>query len=357
MVVTIHDVARRAGVSVKTVSRAINDHADVSVRTRATVRDAVQELGFRPNAVARGLRKGSTGLIALLVPDIVDPHYAEFACQLQTQASADGFLPVLSSHDDDPAIALASLRSFVAHRVDGLIWITEAVADEAVAELVGARLPTVLMGPAPDGIDHIRAPRFVPDATGYGRATRAAVAHLVALGHRDLVYLAESLVLPSVRERIAGFRGAVAGYGLPPGAGLVWTDPLLPRHKLEGGLRAMHRLLDAGHRPTAVCASSDMVAIGALRALHERGLRVPTDVSLVGCNDVGQASYTAPPLTTIHTPYRHSSATALDLLRYLMDRTGRVEPVGTEGYSLVIRGSTGPPLDTTPHPSAGGQPP
>src|SRR5688500_2937995 len=126
MALTSHGVADRAGVSVKTASRAMNDHRDVRAATRIVVRAAARMLGCRPTPAARGLRSGSTGMLALLAPDLLNPHFAELARHLQTITRADGTLSVLSSYDSSqPAVATASVRSFIEHRVDGLIWMSE----------------------------------------------------------------------------------------------------------------------------------------------------------------------------------------------------------------------------------------
>src|SRR5690348_1904529 len=137
MAITIRDVALHSGVSVKTVSRALNDHPDVSAETRATVQQAALALGYQPSPLARGLRSGSTGMIGLLVPELLNPHYAEWARQMQALARAAGYMLVLASYDYDPALAVDNLRSFVAHRIDGLIWMSGPLLGEAL-ELVRA---------------------------------------------------------------------------------------------------------------------------------------------------------------------------------------------------------------------------
>jgi LacI family transcriptional regulator len=344
MAITIRDVARQAGVSIKTVSRAMNGHPDVSATTQQAVRDVALALGYRPSPAARGLRTGSTGMIALLVPDILNPHFAELARHLQAFARADGRLSVLSSYDDvDPSLAVASVRSFIEHRVDGLIWMTEAIPEAALEALVDANLPTVTsVGTGRDDIDHVRSVRGGVDDAAYERAAHLAVEHLFALGHRALAYVAESPQVSTVQARIAGFRRALVDHGLPVDAGLVWNEPRPGLHTSELGYQATHELLAAGHRPTAICASSDMLATGVLRALHERGLAVPRDLSVVGHDDTWQAAYTYPPLTTLQTPYRAWCRTALALLQHLIDPAGRPEPVCDAPFTLVVRDSSGP---------------
>jgi LacI family transcriptional regulator len=343
--VTIHDVARRAGVSIKTVSRAMNDHPDVSASTRHNVLDAARLLGYRPNAVAQGLRRGSTGMVALLVADILNPHFAELARHVQTLTRAEGRHSVLSSYDSDPSFAIANVRSFVDHRVDGLIWMTDAIPDAAIETLVASQLPTVTSAPdIPSNIASIRHVQGGADYDAYEQAGYLAAAHLIALGHTRIAYVAESPELSVVQGRVAGFRRAIREAGHPPDSGIVWTERQHGLHTSEFGYQATLELLAKTDRPTAFCASSDMVATGVLRALHERSLSVPGDISVVGCDGTWQAAYTHPPLTTLQTPYEPWCRTALSLLDHLIDAEEGPVPVCTAGFELVVRESTGPAL-------------
>lgn len=344
MAVTIRDVAREARVSVNTVSRALNDHPDVSGPTREVVREVARTLGYRPNPAARGLRTGSTGMLALLAPDLINPHFTELSRHLQTIARAEGTLSVLSSYESSqPAVATASVRSFIEHRVDGLIWMDEAIPEAALDELVAAKLPTVISGGnIPAGVDHIRTVRGGLEPPGYERAAHAAVEHLLGLGHRTFAYVAEAPHMPGVQARIAGFRRALTEHGVSPANArvLTETEPNFPNS--EFGYRATNELLAAGEPPTAICASSDMVAMGVLRALHKHGLVVPDDVSVVGHDGITLGAYSAPPLTTLQTPYEAWCRAALALLRHLQEPSARPEPICDEEFALVVRESTGP---------------
>jgi LacI family transcriptional regulator len=341
--VTIHDVAREAGVSIKTVSRAINDHPDVSSKTRLTVLDTARALGYRPNAVAQGLRRGSTGMVALLVADILNPHFAELARHMQILARAEGRLCVLSSYDDDQSIAIANIRSLVDHRVDGLIWMTDVMSAAAVSTVEASLLPTVTTAPdVPSNIASIRNVRGGTDPAAYEQAGYLAAAHLLALGHSKIAYVAESPELSVVQARLSGFHRAIREAGLPSNSGRVWTERHHGVHTSDFGYQATLELLEETNRPTAFCASSDMVATGVLRGLHERSLRVPDDVSVVGCDGTWQSAYTHPPLTTLQTPYEAWCRTALSLLDHLIDSADGSEPVCDAGFELVVRESTGP---------------
>jgi DNA-binding LacI/PurR family transcriptional regulator len=333
----------------------MNDHPDVSAPTRQAVREVALALGYRPNPAARGLRTGSTGMLALLAPDLLNPHFAELTRHLQAITRAEGSLAVLSSYDSSqPSLATASVRSFIEHRVDGLIWMTETIPDAAMEALVAAKLPTVIsVGTPPDGIEHIRSVNGGMDPPAYERAAYLGMEHLIALGHRRFAYVAEAPHVTGVQARIAGFHRALEAHSLPSDAGRVWPEsqPLFPTS--EFGYQATQELLESGDQPTAICASSDMVALGVLRALHERRLDVPRDISVVGHDGITHSAYTVPPLTTLQTPYEAWCRTALALLRHLIDPNTRPEPVCNEEFALVVRGSTGP-APGTDVPAVGG---
>jgi DNA-binding LacI/PurR family transcriptional regulator len=345
LAVTIHDVAREAGVSIKTVSRAMNDHPDVSAATRVSVIDVARELGYRPNAVAQGLRRGSTGMVALLVADILNPHFAELARHVQTLARAGGRHCVLSSYDGDQKIAIENIRAFSDHRVDGLIWMTDVMSEAAIETVVASLLPTVTTAPEiPSDIANIRHVQGGTDPDAYERAGYLAASHLIRLGHRRIAYVAESPELSVVQARLAGFHRGIGEAGLPADSGLVWTERQHGLHTSEFGYQATLELLTGTHRPTAFCASSDMVATGVLRALHQRFLSVPHDISVVGCDGTWQSAYTHPPLTTLQTPYEAWCRTALSLLDHLIESEDGPEPICDAGFELIVRESTGPAL-------------
>ncbi len=306
------------------------------------MQEAVRELGFQPNPVARGLRKGRTGMIGLLVPDMLNPHFAEYGRQMQIIAHAAQYMLVLASYDYESDLVLSHLRTFSAHRVDGLIWMAGKLEGAALEVITAARLPTVVIDePAPENIDHVRA--FISGDTR-DQATYEAVSRLIAQGHRRFAYLTEGPTLVAARGRLAAFRAALNDHGIPPDEALIKSTAYLQTHKLEGGYLITREILDGGRPPTAICALTDLIAIGVLRALRERGLRVPEDVSVLGCDDILQASYTAPPLTTIHTPYEAISAGVLKLVQHLIDPEIGEEPLPQPGitYTLVERASTGP---------------
>jgi LacI family transcriptional regulator len=283
-------------------------------------------------------------MLALLVADIINPHFAELARHVQTLARAAGRLCVLSSYDGDPSFANANIKSFVDHRVDGLILMADALPRDTIETLAASQLPTVTTAPdLPSGIANIRHVQGGTDSDAYEKAGNLATGHLIGLGHRKIAYVAESPELSVVQARLAGFHRAIREAGLPPDSGRVWTERQHGLHTSEFGYQATLELLAEPNRPTAFCASSDMVATGVLRALHERLLSVPGEVSVVGCDGTWQSAYTHPPLTTLQTPYEAWCRTALSLLDHLIDADGGPAPVCDAGFELVVRESTGAP--------------
>lgn len=336
--ITIRDVAREAGVSVKTVSRAINDHPDVSEATRLAVQEVARNLGFQPSSLARSLRSGRSGLIGLLVPDILDPHYAEQAQSFQKALREAGYVLIMSNTDYDVEVERAEIGTFIANRVDAIISLTGRV-DAEISALV-----------AESGIVQSGYNQAFYENEEDDQATYAAMRHLMLLGHRQFAYITQSLELSVVRERVNAFKHMLAVHNLPRDPRMIVADAYLQAHKLEGGYQAMKRLLESGYRPTAVCTSSDLIAIGVLRAVHEAGLRVPDDISIVGHGDILQASFTEPPLTTIKTPFLESGKHLVRHLLHQIDpehwQDGEAAQADEEADALrsilVVRQSTGP---------------
>jgi LacI family transcriptional regulator len=304
------------------------------------VQEIVRELGFHPNAAARGLRKGRIGMIGLLIPDMLNPHFTEYARQMQLIAHTNESMLVLAHYGYDEALKLANVRSFIAHNIDGLIWMADALDGEALEAIRAARLPTMVCDePAPTDLHYVCAFMF---GASRDQVTYEIVSRLIQQGHRRLAYLTGGPELSAARGRLAAYCQALTDHGLPVDEALIKRTVFLQRNNLEGGCKATHELFDEGQRPTAICAVNDLTAMGILRALSDRGLRVPADVSVVGCDDIMQVSYTEPPLTTIHTPIEIISKTALQLLQHLISSERNNEPLPDIRYTLIERASTGP---------------
>src|SRR5215471_19325704 len=298
MTANITDVARRAGVSTATVSRVLNRNYPVSEGVRQRVMVAVRELGYVANAHARALLTSTSGTVGVILHDVSDPYFAEIVRGIQEVAAHEDRLVVICNSLREPAREITYIEMLRAHRVDAIIMAGgHMVDDEYVMALreqalqlrsQGSRL--VLCGRHP-----VRADAVVPDnAAGAARLVR----HLLAGGHRRIAHLSGPPGLSTSQDRLDGYLGALASFGIEPDPALMVPGDF----SREGGHRATGCLLESGARPTAIFAANDLAAVGALTCLHERGLRVPEDVSVVAFDDVPVARDVTPALTTIRVP-------------------------------------------------------
>lgn len=324
---TIRDVAERAGVSHQTVSRVINGHELVSRATRERVERAIQELNYVPSPMARGLMSNRTHSIGLVSSAISDHFFGEVAAGAEVEARRRGYYLVIASVEEHAeADERAYLRLMLERRVEGLI-VARSRVPISVDQVSLHRVPVVALASA-------QAPGLAMVDVDNRGGGRDAVAYLLARGHRRIATITGPMEWRSAQDRLDGYREALA-------AGGATFDPSLVEqaHGWEpaDGQTGMARLLARGARFTGLFAYSDMVAIGAIRELRTRGLRVPEDVSVVGYDDVPVAAYVDPPLTTVRQPMREvgecAASLVLDAIAYGRAET-RVLPT-----QLVVRGS------------------
>jgi LacI family transcriptional regulator len=301
---TIKDVAQAAGVSTATVSHVLNGNYFVSPALRERVLEAVERLGYRPHATARGLRTRRTGFLGLLIPDAGDPLLPALIRGVQDIAATAGYHIVLESADARHRSARATSVLTQPGILDGLILDPACAGPEHLEWLARQGIPLVFIGGRPENWD---TDAVAPDEIA-GVAT--AMYHLWALGHRRIGYLGSPRASPAAGLRYEGYRQALAQHGLGWDERLV-TEVAPSRY---GGYRGAKALLAAPPRPTAFLAASDALAVGALLALREAGLRVPEDISLVSCSDGPIADLTQPPLTTIAQPQYELGARAAQML-------------------------------------------
>lgn len=304
MAARLRDVAELAGVSVKTVSNVVNNHPNIRTSTRNKVEDAITQLRYRPNLSARNLKHGRAGFLALAVPAMDSPYFAELAAKLTEEAAALGFIVLLDITGGDESAERVVLEGMRSHVIDGVIFSPLALpADEIAAR--ADDLPMVLLGerPVPTGFDHI--------AVDSVKAAHAATAHLVSLGRRRIAAVGREEKRGTASERMRGYRKALRTAGLSYDPDLVVSVPHFER---EDGRAAMHHLLSLPNPPDAVFCLNDLMAIGALRACSEAGLRVPQDVAVVGFDDIAEGRYSNPTVTTISPDLTHLAQQALSLL-------------------------------------------
>jgi LacI family transcriptional regulator len=334
---TISDVAAEAGVSVATVSRVLNDTGyPVRPETRRRVLEAVEKLDFRPNDLARGLLLKRTQTIGLVIPDIANPYYPVISRGVEDVASQHGYAVIFCNTDRDAAKSERYINVLLQKQVDGIIIAGGGTdfsrASERFAEH-GTRV--VFVGKPSLPWPSVR----VPNEDG----TVAAIEHLAELGHRRVGFIAGPAKLPTARDRLAGYRRAVSDHGMAADRSLERDGDFSE----QSGYRATEALLREEPRPTAIFAANDRMAIGALAAAADRGLRVPEDLSVVGFDDIPLASYVRPALTTVALPAYEMGAAAMRLLLDLVKdkdngATGAMETVRLP-VRLIVRHSTAPP--------------
>jgi len=343
MAVRLRDVAAHAGVSVKTVSNVVNGYVHVSPRTRALVEAAVAELGYRPNLSARNLRRGRTGVIALAVPELGVPYFAELA-QRVIEASADHDFTVLidqtGGNPDQERLVLEGIRG---HLIDGLIFSALGLGQRELASRRDTT-PLVLLGERIGGgqTDHVTIDNVA--------AATEAVLHLARLGRTRVAAIGAQFTATgeTAHLRLSGYRQGLKQAGLRYDAALVADAPAF--HRLDGA-RAMARLLDRAAPPDAVFAFNDLLALGALRACHDRGVRVPDDVAIVGFDDIEDGRYCVPSLSTVSPDKEQIARIAVNLLVRRLGQAGDTPPAATEHvarHQLVIRESSAGTVASVP---------
>ena len=335
---TIHDVAEAAGSSISTVSRAFHMPELVRPQTRERVLEVAADLGYTPNRAARGLITGRTGNLGLIVPDIANPFFPALVKAAQERARARDYSVFLADTEEDPD-AEAQLIRAMAKQVDGVIACSSRMTESRLRE-VAALTSLVLVNRRSPGV-----PSVSMDMAG---GLEQAVDHLYALGHRHCAYLAGPRQSWSNRQRQKALRAAAERLGMEA----TELGPFEPSY--EGGQRAADQAL--AEEPTAILAFNDLMALGVLARLADRGVHVPRDVSVVGFDDIQMAVIASPPLTTVSAPTAAAGRAAVDLL--LGPGAGRsgdgrqAREIKTE---LRIRGSTGPPPEAGRTSSPGGR--
>lgn len=324
---TIYDVARLAGVSTATVSRALNGTGQIAPATRAAIEEAVQRLGYRANSVARSLVTKSTQTIALLLPDITNPFYAALVGGVQESTLAHGYTMLLCTTEGDPAREEQYLSLLRAQQVDGALVDGLRLPAARIARFVKDGFPIVCLD---RDVESDSVPLVQVDNRLGGRL---ATEHLLRLGHRRIAHVTGARELRISEERLAGYREALADH----------FDEQLVAHGAfteESGRAATLGLLERRPDLTAVFAANDLSALGAMSALTARGRRVPEDVSVVGFDDLRLSAFTSPPLTTIHQPATEIGQRATELLLDLTQGREAPRTLHLLEPRLVIRAST-----------------
>jgi LacI family transcriptional regulator len=326
---SIKDVASRAGVSTATVSRVLNNHPATRPATRARVLEAAKALEYHPNGVARSLRTNETRTLGLIVSDVLNPFFTELARAVEDQARALGYCVVIGNADERPDLLDHHVRTLVERRIDGLLVCpAEGEAPLLMETARTGRTPMVFVDRWIPGLD---VPVLRTDGTG---AVRDLVDHLHRLGHRRLAIIGGPATTTGA-ERIEAFRNALARHGLPLPEVYVGHGDF----QVGSGRRITEAFLDLEQPPEAVFATDNLMALGAMDVIRERGLRVPQDIALAAFDDIPWFLHTAPPLTAIAQPTKELGRAAV---RALVDQIeGRPARSVTLTATLVVRRSCG----------------
>ena len=307
---SVRDVAERAGVSVGTVSHVLNHPERVAGPTLDRVRAAIDELGFVRSETARRLRHGGSSLVGVLVHDISNPFFTEAARGIEDRLREDNRVPMLSSTDSDPDRERELMSLLAGLDVRGVIVTPSSCTLDNLAVLAGRGIRVVLMDhpPISAGLSTVSG----DDVAG----ARAAIAHLVDLGHRRIGFVNGPLSVRQSVDRRNGVLTALADAGLEPARVLAEIEAVSGGHgyTADAGAVGAAALLRAESRPTALFCANDQLAIGAMREIRRRGLSIPDDVAIVGYDDVAIASELITPLTSVHVPMRDIGRAAADLL-------------------------------------------
>jgi len=335
MTVTIREVAERAGVSTMTVSRVLNESHRVQPETRQKVERVISELGYVPNSLARGLSSQKTGVIALIVADVANPFFTKLVRGAENVAWRNGYRAILCNTENDINREKAYLDAMLAQRVEGLI--IAPASDQSRRQLSVVehnKVPFVLVDRTVEGLEY-----DLVEGDNLAGARRL-VEHLISLGHRRIAMFSGPLDISTSRDRLKGYRQALEG------ANILYESELVIQTNVDqkGGYQAAKQLLQFENRPSAVFAINGLAAVGAVQAVRESGLEIPSDLALVCFDDIEFASILCPFLTVMAQPAESFGTIALQLL---LDRiSGRAveRRYVTLSAELIIRESCGAKL-------------
>jgi LacI family transcriptional regulator len=334
----IRDVARRAGVSISTVSRVTNSKGTVNREMADRVWRAVRELNYQPDPQARALVSGRSHIIGLIVTEITNPFFPELIQRFEQFAVESGYEVLLASTPNDAASISMSVRRILQRKVDGVAVMMFGREAPILEELATHAVALVVMDGAPDfpKIDAVRV--------NYDEGIGQAVAHLVDLGHQAIAFVSGPLEQTSARYRRDAFEKAMRTQQLKLRSDLMIEGD----HTLEGGMAAMTTLLARTNPPTAVVCSNDLTAIGVLHCLFEAGKQVPADLSVIGFDDVHIAQFMLPPLTTVRMSCADIAQVAFATLRHRIEPGSARHAARPVETSLIVRQTTGAPQGTRP---------
>jgi LacI family transcriptional regulator/LacI family repressor for deo operon, udp, cdd, tsx, nupC, and nupG len=317
------------------VSRVVNRPAVVNAKTRARVQEAIDRLGYRPSRVARRLRteSGRSGLVALLIPDIQNPFFADLARGVEDAARGEGYTVLLGNVDEDVEKERRYLEVMTSESVDGIILPPTSGSDPVALELVRAGLPLVCVDRR---LSRVKVDTVLVDNV---RGAQDAVEHLLSLGHRRIGFIEGRPEISSSQERLRGYALALQEQGIEVDPALVRTGD----SRQASGARLAEELLDQPQRPGALLVGNNLMTLGALETIHRLGLRIPEDIAIVGYDDMPWALALDPPLTAVRQPGYELGGRAMELLLQRIRDPKRSASLVTLDAELIVRRSCGAP--------------
>lgn len=329
--VTIYDVAREANVSMATVSRVVNGNPNVKPSTRKKVQEVIERLGYRPNAVARGLASKKTTTVGVIIPDISSTIYAELARGIEDIATMYKYNIILSNSDQNKDKEFHLLNTMLAKQVDGIVFMSGNITEEHIAEFEKSPVPIVLAGSIADS-------EKIPSVNiDYEKATYDAVSLFIEKGHKNIAMVIGPLHEPINKEKkLRGYKRALEE------AGLEFREEYVVEgdYTYESGLEAVEKLLELEDRPTAVYVGSDEMAIGVIQGAKDRGFNVPDDFEVISSDNTKLAMMMRPQLTTVVQPLYDIGAVAMRLLTKLMNKEEVSDLQVVLPHRLEMRNST-----------------
>jgi DNA-binding LacI/PurR family transcriptional regulator len=334
----MHAVARRANVSIATVSRTINHVPTVNPKLAKRVWEVIRELNYFPNTQARALVSGRSRLLGLIISEITNPFFPELIQTFEEVAVGNGYEILIGSTNYDPERMQRCIRRMVERNAEAVAVMTFGIEQPLLDQLADRNVPLVFIDQGPDrpGISLLRV--------DYHHGIRQGVQHLAALGHRNIGFISGPLRLHSAQSRLIAYKKALQECGIVVDERVIIEGD----HTMEGGMVAAERLLSQDVVPTAIMCSNDMLAIGVLHKLSRSGIRVPDDISLIGFDDIRMVEMIIPPLTSVQMSRSDLARNAVAALRAHLENTDPRRDYTIE-TRLVVRESTAFPRGTMSH--------
>jgi len=329
--ITIYDVAREANVSMATVSRVVNGNPNVKPATRKKVLEVIERLGYRPNAVARGLASKKTTTVGVIIPDISNPFFAELARGIEDIATMYKYNIILSNSDQNKDKELHLLNTMLGKQVDGIVFMGGNISEEHVAEFKRSPAPIVLAGSLEDS-------EQVPSVNiDYEQATFDAVNAFIEKGHKRIAMVIGPFHEPINKEKkLVGYKKALEAAGIPVDEALIVEGD----YTYDSGIEAFDKLIELTEKPTAIFVGSDEMAVGVVHGAQDKGYSVPNDFEVISSDNTRISLMVRPQLTTVIQPLYDIGAVAMRLLTKFMNKEKVSEHTVVLPHRIELRSST-----------------